>query len=243
MILKLNELPEPEPSVKARSRKFQIDGSPLGVVKGKSDAYTRMMSKTRDDKKQAGTSRERIVETTARLLRVQGYHATGLNQIIEESHSPKGSLYHYFPQGKEELDTEAVDLAGHALLERLSRLLETEPELALDYMARYAIKELEDSDYQDGCPLATVSLETSYSSPVIRERCSEIFKRVAAIIEEWIKGQGLPEDVASTVAFTVLAAYEGALIFSKVHRSPDPLLRVVPQIKFYLAQCIKAHKP
>lgn len=53
-------------------------------------------------------ARDKILETASRLFQLQGYHATGLNQIIKESGSPKGSLYYYFPKGKEELAIHAV---------------------------------------------------------------------------------------------------------------------------------------
>jgi TetR/AcrR family transcriptional regulator, lmrAB and yxaGH operons repressor len=52
-------------------------------------------------------TRDQIIQTTCTLLESQGYHATGLNQILKESGAPKGSLYYYFPQGKEELAEEA----------------------------------------------------------------------------------------------------------------------------------------
>ena len=53
-------------------------------------------------------AREQILKTTCDLMEKQGYHGTGLNEIVKESGSPKGSLYHYFPDGKEQIVAEAV---------------------------------------------------------------------------------------------------------------------------------------
>ncbi len=55
------------------------------------------------------STRDHIIDTTSQLLEQQGYFATGLNQIVQESGAPKGSLYYYFPEGKEELTAEAIE--------------------------------------------------------------------------------------------------------------------------------------
>ena len=46
------------------------------------------------------SARARFIETMAQLLERQGYYGTGLNEIVQHSGAPKGSLYHYFPGGK-----------------------------------------------------------------------------------------------------------------------------------------------
>jgi TetR/AcrR family transcriptional repressor of lmrAB and yxaGH operons len=53
-------------------------------------------------------ARDQILQATGVLLEKQGCHATGLNEIIRESGAPKGSLYYYFPDGKDQLISEAV---------------------------------------------------------------------------------------------------------------------------------------
>src|SRR5579859_7098029 len=55
-------------------------------------------------------ARARAIATAERLFRIQGYTATGLTQIIEESGSPKGSFYFHFPRGKTQLAEETIDL-------------------------------------------------------------------------------------------------------------------------------------
>ena len=49
-----------------------------------------------------------MLEAATQLFRVQGLHATGLAEVLEKSGAPRGSLYHYFPGGKEQLAVEAL---------------------------------------------------------------------------------------------------------------------------------------
>jgi TetR/AcrR family transcriptional regulator, lmrAB and yxaGH operons repressor len=53
------------------------------------------------------------------LLERQGYNATGLNQIVAESGAPKGSLYYYFPDGKEQIGAETLLWSGEHMAERI----------------------------------------------------------------------------------------------------------------------------
>jgi TetR/AcrR family transcriptional regulator, lmrAB and yxaGH operons repressor len=179
-------------------------------------------------------SRERLVRTAARLLRVQGYHATGLSQIVEESRAPKGSLYHYFPDGKEQLAEEALDCAGQELSARMKGLQNLGPAEALDRMVEFSIGELEASHYRDGCPIATVALETHSTSEPLRLLCCSIFEQVLANITEGLMARGLCRERAESLALTVFSAYEGALLLSKVRRSPEPLRQVAGQLKRYV---------
>lgn len=190
--------------------------------------------KTLDQDQDQGDSRERLVRTAARLLRVQGYHATGLNQIVEESQAPKGSLYHYFPDGKEQLAGEALDRAGTELTTRMKSLHPLGPSEALERMVEFSIGELEASDYRHGCPIATVALETNSTSEHLRCVCSSIFDQTLSSITDWLVSRGLTRERSESLALTVFSAYEGALLLCKVRRSPEPLRRVAAQLKQYI---------
>ncbi|GMU54750.1 MAG: TetR family transcriptional regulator [Candidatus Xenobia bacterium] len=184
--------------------------------------------------KTRGDSRARLVETTAQLLRVQGYHATGLNQIVEESEAPKGSLYHYFPQGKEELAAEALGLASQATLARLRDLFSNHRlKDALALLVEQAIADLEASDYQHGCPIATVALET-VSCDCLQTQCANFFRQAISLLEEAMKREGVPPDKVPGLAQMSFAAYEGAVLLSRVLKSPAPLRQVAAQIKLHM---------
>src|SRR5438093_12024105 len=92
--------------------------------------------------------RDAIVRAAARLFRRQGYAATGLNQILADSGAPKGSLYHYFPQGKMQIGEDVVALAGRRLAATLTELVEAERSsgAALRRYARLLVGWLEASD-------------------------------------------------------------------------------------------------
>ena len=73
----------------------------------------------------AKDTRTRMIETTARLLQHRGYHGTSLNDILEQSGAPRGSLYFHFPGGKDQLVIEATRRAVEATTRELREALAT----------------------------------------------------------------------------------------------------------------------
>ena len=95
-------------------------------------------------------TRDRMLATTAELLRCQGYHATGLLQILEQSRTPRGSLYFHFPGGKDELAVAALRQAAASWRAVLSAVLSAAPgDLAGDLarVCELLAAELESSGY------------------------------------------------------------------------------------------------
>ena len=81
--------------------------------------------------------REPIIDAAIALFRRQGYAGTGLNDIVDRSGAPKGSLYHYFPDGKASIAVAAVDEAGRRVAETLQQLSD-ECDTAGDLLKGYA---------------------------------------------------------------------------------------------------------
>src|SRR5262245_65389940 len=106
--------------------------------------------------------KESLVRTAMRLFRRQGYASSGLQQIVAESGAPKGSLYHYFPNGKEALGESAVVLAGGLMRETLEELAakHREPAAFLRAYCKVMAGWMEESGFASGCPIATTLLET-----------------------------------------------------------------------------------
>src|SRR5215813_695718 len=134
-------------------------------------------------------TRERMVEVTARLLARQGYHATGLAQVLTEAEAPRGSLYFHFPEGKEQMAAEAVRRLGEQLGGALQAKLDGKPDVrsGLQSVARMFARQLEASEFCLGCPVATTALEASDEAPALSTACAEVFERWTAVLAERLR--------------------------------------------------------
>jgi len=186
----------------------------------------------------ATNTRTRIIETTAILLSLQGYNATGLNQIIRESATPKGSLYFHFPGGKEELAVAALLAAGAETQRKIQFALQTGSR-AGDAIAAFVLdlaNELQASDFCRGCPIATVAMEASATSDRLRQVCEQIYRSWFTLVEQKLVDSGFA--AAESRAWTTLiwASIEGALLLSRTHRNLEPLETIATQLQTLLNQ-------
>jgi TetR/AcrR family transcriptional repressor of lmrAB and yxaGH operons len=170
--------------------------------------------------------KENLVRTAMRLFRQQGYASTGLQQIVTESGAPKGSLYHYFPSGKEALGEAAVTMAGdmvHAMLADLASR-HREPKAFMRAYCNVMAGWMEESDFRSGCPIATTLLETAPASPAITAAGQKAIDGWIDVIAGVFAADGLDPPASRRRAQVVVAAIEGALILARVRRSTRPIL-------------------
>lgn len=176
----------------------------------------------------AAVHKENLVRAAMRLFRRQGYASSGLQQILAESGAPKGSLYHYFPAGKEALGEAAVDMAADLIHEMLSDLAarHSDPKAFVRAYARTMAGWMEESKFQSGCPIATTLLETAPQSPAITQAGLRAIDGWIDVIAAVFEAAGTSRRQARTRAEGVIAAMEGALILARVRQSKRPILDV-----------------
>ncbi|EKR63302.1 transcriptional regulator, TetR family [Leptospira weilii str. 2006001853] len=188
------------------------------------------------------SSRERLIQTTAQLLQEKGYHGTGLKDILKLSGTPSGSLYHHFPDGKEELTAAAIQSAGERLEKQIEATIENHPDLhrALQEFTNHLSQELIDSGFQKGCPIATVVLEIAAENDRIQKVCSSIYLKWQNLLSSSLQRSEMKEDQVKSVSILLLAVIEGALILCRAHHSIEPLEIVRKQLESILSVLIPA---
>ncbi len=179
-----------------------------------------------DELSKGERSRKKLVDATASLLRRQGFHATGLSQIVAESGAPRGSLYFYFPGGKDDLAIAALGASSDAWRAQILAALAAATDLgaAIDALIDVLAGELEASGWVNGCPVATVALE--WTSEPVRAMIAEHFAQWQAIARQLLTSFGVADEVADGLALVALSAIEGGLLLARVQHSRAPLLAV-----------------
>ena len=176
--------------------------------------------------------RERMIESALVLMGEHGVEATSFSQVIERSGAPRGSIYHHFPGGKEQLITEATRYAGDAVANLMTEAVEQhdDPVAAVDAITGFWRTVLYDSDFAAGCPVIAATLESDHS-PAARDAAREAFERWEQIYTEMLTRAGVPEERALSLGSTAISAVEGAVILSRAQHSNGPLERVVDELR------------
>jgi AcrR family transcriptional regulator len=173
----------------------------------------------------AAETRDKILEANAALFMERGYNASGIKQVADASKAPFGSIYHFFPGGKEELGAETIRLAGNYYEDLVMEVLASAPDIvsAMEACFTEAAKKLEETDYADACPIATVALEVASTNETLREATGDVFG-------QWLNGAakgfelaGIPAQRSRELAFQMLSLLEGGFLFSRAMRDTESL--------------------
>ncbi len=179
-------------------------------------------------------TRTKLLDTASQLIRAQGFHATGLDEVLRLSGVPKGSLYHHFPGGKDQL---AIETLGHVvpqMQERMSTLLGSSEDLtkALRALVDFTAKSFSESDFRNGCPIAGVTIDAACERDSLRHACEQGLNTWLKMFAAHFARAGMTEKRAKTSATLVLAALEGGLILSRAQRSCEPLTAIAEELTY-----------
>ena len=118
-------------------------------------------------------TRTRLLATASKLFRSQGFHATGLDQILRRSRTPKGSFTTISPAAKTSWQSKLYNTLPAKQGQMMSAIFsaQSDPLETLRTFFAHAAENLAASDFRDGCPIAAVTLEVASDRPSVCEAC------------------------------------------------------------------------
>lgn len=179
-----------------------------------------------------------LIEAASRLFRLHGYEGISLNDILKEINIPKGSLYHYFPNGKEELAVEAIHHTKDIVLTWIEESFEQigDPVKAVQDHIHQLAALLKDETEQVGFPIGTIAAEKYSTNEPIRSACQTAFEEWSELYSTKFFEAGYSEKQAKDYGVFILAAIEGGILLSLTTKSEESLLIIADQIPFILSK-------
>jgi AcrR family transcriptional regulator len=169
-----------------------------------------------------------MVESAVTLLAKQGLQGTSFSEVIEASGAPRGSLYHHFPGGKDELVGSALDVAAASALTPLEQLAgESAETIAKTFLATWR-EVLSRSQFRAGCAVLAVAVATD--SPELLDHTASVFRSWRGRLAQLLSQGGLTSTDAARMAATLVASTEGAVVLSRAEQSMEPFDLVADQM-------------
>jgi AcrR family transcriptional regulator len=170
-------------------------------------------------------TKDRILYASAELFRRQGYTGTGLKAIATQAEAPFGSLYHFFPGGKEHLGEDVIRQSGEFFRVVVESVVAPAPDIVTGVRAAFdgAAETLRQTDYADACPIATIALEVASTNERLRVATADVFESWISSGTEWFVDAGIPKTRSRELAIALIAALEGAFVIARATRNTAAL--------------------
>jgi AcrR family transcriptional regulator len=170
-----------------------------------------------------------MVRCAAALIGTKGVAGASFTDVLAGSGAPRGSIYHYFPDGKRQLTEEAVRWTSDQILGYLATGPVDSPRAVLEHFVDLWRRAVIASDGATGCAVAGVAVDTGTDEPLMTT-VREAFQSWIDALAERLRRAGLDEERSSSVATLTIAAMEGALILCRAERNVAPLEAVVKEL-------------
>lgn len=176
--------------------------------------------------------RGQLLNEGVNLLMRQGYHGTGLQEILDSVNIPKGSFYNYFGS-KEQFGAEVIAHYIQPFIEQLENHLQNPNQDALGALQKYfdeLIAAVAESDFKGGCLLGNLMGEIGDTSEVCRLALKSAVERYRDLLQSGLikaqqQGKVRTDKSAQEMADLLTDTWQGALLRMKIDQSVEPLKR------------------
>ncbi|MFZ4874298.1 TetR/AcrR family transcriptional regulator [Janthinobacterium sp. Mn2066] len=176
----------------------------------------------------ANDVRDRMIKGAGSLLARSGLQATSFSEVLAATGAPRGSLYHHFPNGKDQLVAAAIDMAGGVLLDFMERRSGDSAEAVTGHFLEIWRTILTRSECESGC--AVLAVTVAASSAELLAHATTVFRSWRERLTDLLKRGGVPAENARRFAIMLIASAEGAVVLSRAEKSLEPFEAVAQHL-------------
>lgn len=176
---------------------------------------------------QPATTRDRLIASAARLFRQTGYHGTGLAQVLNDSKTPKGSLYHHFPDGKSDLALAAASWVSKGMIRIIDdsfKDADTFEDGATTFCYKLAKLFETGADWQ-ACPISAMLFDGP-NNDKFRSHADHLLTSWSNQTAEHGRRMGMSAAQADATSELLLMTIQGAWTLARARKSADVIRRI-----------------
>ncbi|MBU3121748.1 TetR/AcrR family transcriptional regulator [Acinetobacter soli] len=185
-------------------------------------------------------TRSKMIAGAMDLIRRRGLNATSVREVVRYTETPRGSIKHHFPNGKLQLVTEAIELAGTEVSLPLKKVMEKHNSIdGLKIFIGWWRDILQKSDFEAGCPILAVASEqylgedgnpNGEAEAQLLQLVNSIFKEWQQILENALCRDGITLPRATQLATLIISSIEGTVAMCRAARNTTSLDQVEQEI-------------
>lgn len=172
-----------------------------------------------------------IIDIATTLFQQKGYKGVGLTEILKACNISKGSLYHHFPNGKEELLIACLQSLNDAITREIVEIFKkyTTTSEATKVTIDKLILDFETKGEIAGYTFSSIVSEMASLSDPVREACANLYHRIQDIYFNKLLSDGFEKEKANSIALMMTASIEGGMMLCRTEKATTPL-KVISQV-------------
>lgn len=181
-----------------------------------------------------GSTRTNMLIGAAEVLRERGAAGVTIDEVLQRSGAPRGSVYYHFPEGRSQIVAEALEYAGESITSLIDEAAANGGRYLVQHFVDFWDRVLAESDFTAGCPVVAAAIGSAEDGPQLTSVAGAIFGHWREALTRAFEVDGCEQSEAASLAITSIAALEGAVVLCRATRDLDPLRQVHTQLEFLL---------
>ena len=178
-------------------------------------------------------TRTKMLVSAAEVMRERGAAGVTIDEVLARSGAPRGSVYYHFPEGRNQILTEALRYSGESITAMIDDAASWGGRALLREFVEFWERTLSEGDFNAGCPVVAAAVGSD-DDPDLCAEAGAILGRWCTALTRAFSNDGFDDAEAQSLAVMAIAALEGAVVLSRSTRSAEPLRQVGDQLEFLI---------